>query len=231
MAIITARDLCRKILEESLTIGLGQDIEGGQLASTLETLNMELEVLNNENAFAPYESTFEKTIAGGKSEYTIGAGGDIELPRPISISWMKILVGNEYVPMYQTTQNDFAQSCTSSNQLTQPTNYFYEPTYPLGTIGFLGEMSQSNTFKIAIRHALPPFNYNDTLSLPSGYIPLLLWASVRMIPAIPDEVVAKATNNYNRILATIKSQNTKAPRMRSNFRSGRKYNIITDRNE
>ena len=227
----TARDLCRKILEATGTIGRGQSIEGAELQDTLEYLNMELEILNNENAFAPYESTFEEVVSSGESEYTIGAGGDINLPRPISISWMKILVGNEYLPMNKTTQNDFAQSCTSISQLTEPRHYFYEPTYPLGTIGFLGEMSQSNTFKIAIRHALPPFNFNDTIALPSGYEPLLLWATARMIPDIPDATMAKATNNYNRILATIKSQNTKSPRMRSNFKRNRYYNINTDRNE
>ena len=106
----TARDLCRKILEAS-QVGLGQSIEGELLDDTLDYLNMELAFLNNQNAFTPYESTFEEVIQAGKSEYTIGVGGDIELPRPISISWMKVLSGNTFLPMVQTTQEKLCTIC------------------------------------------------------------------------------------------------------------------------
>lgn len=226
----TARKLCRQILEATGTVGLGQPIEGAQLEDTLEYLNMELTLLNNQDSFQPYVKTFEEVIPSGQSEYTIGVGGDIELPRPISISWMKILVANQWLPMNQTTLADFGQNQTSTTSYSQPLNYYYESEYPVGVIGFLGSMSESNTFKIAIRHKIPPFGLNDEVDLPEGYYPVLLWGTASRIPDIPAIKRAEAKGNYKEMLDTIKSQNTKAPRMKSNFKVRRQYDRETDTN-
>lgn len=227
----TARDLCRKILEATGTVGLRQPIEGAQLQDTLEYLNMELTFLNNQNAFKPFEKVFEETIPSGQSEYTIGVGGDIELPRPISISWMKILVDTRWIPMEQATQKTFSKFSTSTNTTTYPLNFYYESTYPLGTIGFAYELSESRQYKIAIRHVIPPFGLNDEVDLPEGYYPLLLWGTASRIPDIPSIKRAEAKDNYDEMLSTIKSQNTKAPVVKSNYRRTSRYNKDTDANE
>lgn len=227
----TARDLCRKILEASGKVGLRQSIEGSQLEDTLEYLNMELTILNNQDSFKPYDSVFEVTIPSGKDEYTIGSGGDIDLPRPISISWMKVLRSTTYEPMTQTTQKDFSKSSTTTLTGTTPYHFYYESTFPLGVIGFGYTLSESFTYKLGISHEIQQFGLNDEVNLPEGYYPLLLWGTVARIPRIPPSMKAEAKANYAEILATIKSQNTKSLTSRSSFSKGRRYNRHTDVNE
>jgi len=191
---------------------------------------MELAFLNNQNAFAPYESVFEKPVTAGQDEYTIGTGGDIDLPRPISISWMKVLNGTTWHSMSQSTQENFAQYTTTNTGVIIPAYYYYEPTMPLGLIGFGTPLTRDETFKIAIRHEVTPFGMNDTIALPTGYYPLLLWGTVARIPNVPAQIEAKAMKNYADMLAVIKSQNTEAPRLRSNFGRNRKYDRHSDSN-
>ena len=226
----TARDLCRKILEGAGVVGLGQPIEGALLADTLDYLNMELAFLNNQNAFAPYETVFTETLPSGQDIYTIGTGGDIALPRPISISWMKALLGDTWYTVEQTTQANFGQYTISNTTTTTPSVFYYESTYPLGTIGFATTLSTATDIKMSIRHEITAFGINDTVDLPSGYYPLLLWGTVARIPDIPEAKQAKARSNYMEMLATIKSQNTKTPRLTPNFRKRRNYDRDLDAN-
>ena len=226
----TARDLCRKILEATGTVGLRQPIEGAQLEDTLEYLNMELTVLNNQNSFTPYERVYETTITGGSDEYTIGVGGDIDLPRPISISWMKVLDGGSWFDMNQTSQKNFGQYTILDGGEIVPRYFYYESTFPLGVIGFGRPVSNTRQLKIAIRHEIPAFGLNDEVDLPEGYYPLLLWGTTSRLPDIPSIKRTEAKANYNEMLMVIKSQNTKAPRLRSSFRTNKKYDMRTDTN-
>jgi len=243
----TARDLCRKILEasqvglgqsilcrkilEASQVGLGQSIEGELLDDTLDYLNMELAFLNNKATFAPYESVFEETIDGGQSEYTIGTGGDIDLPRPISISWMKVLSGNTWFEMNETTQANFGKYSIISDNEIIPRYFYYEPTFPLGTIGFGAKADETRQYKIAIKHEIAQLGMNDTVALPTGYYPLLLWGTVARIPNVPNQIKMDARRSYDEMLLAVKIQNTESPRSRSSFQKGRKYNVRSDRNE
>ena len=83
---------------------------------------------------------------------------------------------------------------------------------------------------MGIRHEVGPYGMNDTIALPTGYYPMLLWGTVARIPNVPASIEAKAIKNYNDMLASVKSKNTKSPRLRSGIRRRGHYDRSSDTN-
>lgn len=103
----------------------------------LTALNSMLESWANENLtlISQQEQSFPLVI--GTNSYTIGSGGDINVTRPLQIlsAYVQDSGGNNY-PLTVRTRDQWNMIGNKSSIITSqiPTDMFYDPTMPLGTV-------------------------------------------------------------------------------------------------
>jgi hypothetical protein len=135
----TALDLIQDSLEQLQVYAPGQPITAADGARGLSVLNSMLDSWSNENlsCYAILEQS--APLVPGKSTYTIGAGGDINVTRPIKIidgqsaAYLQDNLGNNFPVdvVAQDVWNDYGNRTVTS---TIPTAIFYDPQFPLGKI-------------------------------------------------------------------------------------------------
>jgi hypothetical protein len=113
---------------ESLT---AQDANDG-----LDAANALIGSWAGERLMAFANQTISHTLSANTSSYTIGSGGDIDTTRPDNIlqGWIRDTTNNIDFPMTQLSQRQFNNIGYKSNTSQIPTDYFYDPQYPLGTL-------------------------------------------------------------------------------------------------
>jgi hypothetical protein len=228
----TARDLIIESYRASGLTGLGQSIEGEELQEGLKLLNQEISVLNNQGLFPPYETIFEFTLTGGQDVYSIGSGGDIDIPRPLNIEWGKVKDGNTYFTMDQKTLRTFGQYSTQESGSVIPRTFYYNPSYPLGQIGFLRPLDGNRDFKLNIKHYIGEYGINDEVALPDGYYALLKWKLADVLNDVNGHNDGgRSKMKAQEIVATIKSNNVQRLELKSNFSKRRRWNYKTGENE
>lgn len=206
----TARDLCREALEDAGIVAIGEAIDNNILTNALKNLNNDLEVLNKQKLFPAYEVVTELTLPSAQREYTIGVGGDISvISRPIDINWLKIKNGDTWYTPVKKTLADFGEYSNTSNTQVLPSFYYYNPTYPLGTLGFFNSLDVAYYVMISVNVTAGPYLINDTISLVEGYYPLLKWRLAATLCDINGKDSTMQWARANDIEATIKRLNNK----------------------
>jgi len=98
---------------------------------------------------------------------------DILAERPNIIESVAYLTDNRYVPLNIIDIDTYDNSVRLTQQTsTYPSYASYRTDYPIGTIE-LYPMSNTSTFNITVQDQLGPYEINDELNLPNGYIPAL----------------------------------------------------------
>lgn len=119
------------------------------------------------------------TIVSGTGTYTLGTGGTINIARPVYVEHVRVQDTAlspkvEYMGLEKLSDDDYARLNIKDLQATLPTSYYYNPTFPLGTLK-LWPVPTSSTLQGVIYYAgaaieeLTTADLNSALSLPPGY--------------------------------------------------------------
>ena len=236
----TALDLITDVFYKMKVYAPGQTITGEDSAWALTTLNDMFDSWSNDSltCYANTEQSF--ILVPGKSQYTIGTGGDINSNRPISIQTSP---GTAY--LVDTNSNRFEVSIIEQDKWNQisllteqsdlPDTLFYNPQYPLGIINLFPVPSAAYTLKFIYRMSLANIStLTGTFSLPPGYLEAIkanllirLWNDYRQgdPPAVRIEIARTSLANIKRTNIKISPSSVDSAIV---SRTPSSYNIYTD---
>ena len=140
----TIRNLITDAYTESGVVGIGMTMSSQQLAEGLSSLNL---ILDEVYAGNDAQTTIAQTVTlNGQSNYTVGPAPadpeltpelvpDIELPlMPNDINEIIITVGGSRIPTEKVDPYTYVNRSLNSINNQAPNAYFFERTFPLGTI-------------------------------------------------------------------------------------------------
>ncbi len=234
----TPSDLITLALKTANVLGVGQVASAEDMNDSFNLLNMMMAQLQRRRYFIYQLITVSKQATGALS-YTVGPGGDFDIPRPAKLE-SAYFQQNTSTPLpvdYPLTvmraREDYNRiSIKTLNAFPQIA--YYEPSVPLGTL-YVWPLP-NNTYKIfiSVMQQLQQFaTINDTLTLPPEYSAALMWNLVlelcAMYGLIPSPISEKKAEASLRI---IEESNAAIPllhmptAMQNN--RGNSYNIFGD---
>lgn len=111
-----------------------QPVPATELNYAFDTLNTLLGSWKADGLFDFSTELFEGSTVAGQAEYTIGVSGDFVAQRPISIDGAYIRQNGVDYPLAQIDQRLYDTIALKSQQSTFPNYFYYNPTYPNGSI-------------------------------------------------------------------------------------------------
>lgn len=118
------------------------------------------------------------TIVASTASYSVGSGGDVNISRPVSATQIRHVHYQDTSPdpdqeyrMAPLSEDQYAMVPQKALTATLPSQWYYSPTYPLGTL-YLLPIPTSSTLQGVIYHhsPVPVFSaLSDTVTLPPVY--------------------------------------------------------------
>ena len=176
MAITTAGDIVRSALMEIGVQAAGETVAAEDAADSLDSLNLLLDQWAGMKLHIPYPQTRTVfTITSGTQTYLVGPAQVINRARPPQVSHVyyqdTVSSPTQEYPMDALTDDAFALIPQKTLQSSLPSFYYYNPTYPFGTVT-LWPVPTKTTLQ-GVMYAptgLTEFAaLTDALSLPPGY--------------------------------------------------------------
>lgn len=237
--VITGASLVDLVLRDSGAFGTGQTPNGQDVADCKFRLNMMLGSWQ-QRRWLQYRLADTAFICDNSLNYSVGPGGDFNVPRPsqIKAAYVRQLIpANPYnvdfwlQPIF--SREDYSQITLKNLQAGPPTHFFYDADYPQG---FVYPWPLCNfQYELHIL-TVQPLAYTDSLSsdiqLPDEYQAALYWnmlVETRNAYDLPTRAVdvqkAKATLNTLRLANGTQIPSLKMPRT---LRTPRAYNPYSD---
>src|SRR5262245_56481947 len=136
---MTVRDLVTNALKRIRVLQAGEVPSAEDAADALARLNSWITSLSLEQltVYTVTRATWPLT----PTTYTIGTGGTINQPRPVSADWISsigyqdktVTPTLEYLQPVMT-EDQYAAISQKDRQAASPSVWYYNPTYPLGTL-------------------------------------------------------------------------------------------------
>lgn len=198
----TPLDIITLALKTANVVGVGQTPAAEDTNDAFNLLNMQLAQLQRRRYFV-YQLVTNSLTATGAQSYTVGVGGDFNMPRPAKIesAFFRLLTNGpqpvDYPLEILRAREDYNKIALKSLNAF-PRYAFYDMGYPLGNL-FVWPIP-NNTYQIFITTMLQlqQFNtVNDVIAMPPEYSAALMWNLVPELyafyglPSNPD-VVKKA---------------------------------------
>ena len=161
----------RKIISDAFIFGgISQDPDNQQVAMALDGLNSIINQYNAEKLF--HWLVQEVAYTPTSDSITVGVGGNIDIPRPISIDKIYVSIGGESFTEVQ--QVAFQDLRIYSNGSSGYPSVFSYSGYPIATIKF--DVSPTTEVRLFIRPAFELLTIDDDLEMPPEYETLIRWA-------------------------------------------------------
>lgn len=137
----TARDLCLDAISESGAIGVGQTPNAEDINATFTRLQRMVKLWQTKRWLVPALQRISFTADGSES-YTIGLGGDINIPRPNDIKGGYVIQRNTgSTPISMQLRKIFSYEdyirIAVKNLNSLPTRFFYDAQYTKAGLGHI----------------------------------------------------------------------------------------------
>ena len=198
----TVSDLCQSALEDLGVLGAGETMASGDLATCFKSLNHLMDAWASERLTIYTITRTTWTIASGDGTYTVGLLGDVVVARPDFITHVNYLdtsvSPNLELQLANYTDDAWSRVAYKTLTSTLPTRWYYNPTYPLGTLDLWPVPTSSTlTGVLYAPAAMAQFAATSTtVALPPGYerfiIKNLAMEVAGKFGAIPSPTIAEA---------------------------------------
>jgi len=233
------RDVVTGALRELGVLAAGEvatadDAEDGRLALNNLIDQMAAERLQ---IFAITRTTWTITAT---ASYTVGVGGTINVARPVYIDHVNLIdtapAPDNEIPLDSLTDDAYAAIPNKAMTSTLPNRWYYNPTFPLGTLYLLPIPTQS-LLQGALYAAAAVSEFtsiNTTFTLPPGYRMMLVKGlAVTLAPAYKVRLDGGLVAEAREAKGIVKRSNTRISDLSFDLgaligTSGH-YNIRTDR--
>ncbi len=234
----TAIDLITLALKDIGALGIGQAVSAEDTADALATLNMMLGQWAAER-LSVYHLIDTAHQANGSVSYTVGTGGDFNIPRPIKINAAYARLASsgagsavDYRISMIDAREDYARiSLKTLNSF--PEYAFYDSAFPLGNLFLYPVPNSSYELHIVTMDTLPQFATPATVvNLPDPYKAMIRYnLACYLAPSYqlePTPALVRLAINAKRV---VKRMNAQIPSLVMPRGLGSKslYNIYSDR--
>jgi hypothetical protein len=238
----TARDVVEAALREIGVLAASETATAEDAANTLARLNLFLDTLGTERQaiYTITRSTF--TITSGVGTYLVATGQVVNIARPVfvdRVGYQDIGVTPptpEY-PLGKLTEEEWQSITMKEMTSTLPQAWYYNPTYPSGTLSLWPVPVPSSTIQGVIYAwtAVTQLATMDTaISMPPGYQEMLMTnLALLLCPTFerqPHPVLVKRASdtlaNVKRVNQRLVDLSFDPAALGQNNR--RRYNIVTD---
>lgn len=187
------RDIVTDALADIGVLGAGEVADAGQGSAALRKLNSRLDLWKARNLFIPHLTRATATLTASQASFTVGAGGQINIPRPglgqlervtyidtgtnpaLELSLGPLLLEAEYQAIPDKAETG-----------SLPSQVYYNPTYPLGTL-YPFPIPTGAGLQWVLYYWAPVAEFADinvVVDLPAGYRQLLITAlAVDLLPS------------------------------------------------
>lgn len=177
---MTVQDIITTALERLSVLAAGETPEYQDSTDGLDALNSLIDQWASERLQIYSITRTTWTIVSGTSVYTVGTGGTVNIARPIYIQNLDfqdtaVSPTIEY-HLNKLTDDAYAALPIKGLQATLPQSWYYNPTFPLGTLTFW-PVPTSTTLQGVIYAATAVTEFaalTDTVTLPPGYRRMLV---------------------------------------------------------
>jgi hypothetical protein len=168
----TWRSVITDALGELGVLAAGETAQAEDTTLGLKALNRLFDNWAAERLFIHYGTRSTWSIVASTNEYTVGSGGDIDIARPVFIDAIKMLDSNDQeTHVGKLTERQYRDIVNKELTSTVATNYYYNPTYPLGTLTLFPIPTDSTYTGVlyAPTAVSQASSLTATVSLPPGY--------------------------------------------------------------
>jgi hypothetical protein len=234
----TAVDLITLALKDIGALGIGQAISAEDTADALATLNMMLGQWQGER-LSVYHLVDTAIPSTGAQSYTVGAGGNFNIQRPIAINaaYARLNAGSatpiDYPVAIIDSREDYSRIALKALQ-SFPSYVYYDPAFPLGNLIFYP--APNNTFELHVvtMEALPQFAAPATVvSLPPEYMAAIRYnLALYLAPSYqiePQRALVQLAMNAKRVVKRMNWQG-QSMTMPRGLGSKQRFNIFSGNN-
>lgn len=171
----TAYDIIHGALRKIGAIAVGETLAPEDSTTGLEQLNAMLDLWSTQHlaVFNNTESVLQ--LQAGKASYSVGAGGDFDMVRPLRISgaYTRLSPTGTTVdyPCDEVDYTAYARIGLKSQPGPWPKVMYFNTSFPLAEITFWPVPSQNAEFHLWADMVFSQFtNLTDTVVLPQGYM-------------------------------------------------------------
>lgn len=165
----TVAELISLSLRDVGVLGEGQTASADVMADSLTTLGQMLGMWQADKLYVYAQKEVVATLTGATS-YTVGAGGNINTARPVSLDaafWRSN--GEDYPVEVMQSYEDYARIGNKTLTGSSPCAVCYVPAYPLGTL-YVYPTGAAGALHLVMRTDLPALtNLTDAVSIPPEY--------------------------------------------------------------
>jgi hypothetical protein len=234
----TAADLIAQALKIAGVLGVGQAAMPEDVNDALTHLNQMIGQWNRKR-WLVYHLIDTPLTSTGAASYTVGAGGDFDIPRPdrLEAAYVRQLISGapnlvDYPLTVLASREDYSRIRLKS-LTTWPETIFYDSAIPLGVV-YPHPIPQAALFELHLvtKDTLASFAVPATaVTLPPEYLAALQWnLAVRLRSAYQMPADPVAVGLAKDALAVIRIANTQIPRLRmpAGIAGSGIYNIFSD---
>ena len=205
----TAQTIIDRSLRLLGQIGAGESPTASETADVLIALNALLGTLRNDRLTCYAKQTESLSLVSTQSSYTIGASGDLNTTRPVSIDEAYIVSGNISYSVEMLNEEQYAAIPDKASTAEWPDKALYRPSMATGTLLVHPVPSASGTMKLVTPVVLAEFASAVTsVSLPPGWEDMLAFnLAVAIAPEFEVEPSASVKGRAIDSLAAIKRTN------------------------
>lgn len=233
----TPVELINLALKQSGVLGVGQTASAEDTNDAFKILNMMLAQWQTDRSLV-YHLVDVSVPCTGQQSYTIGIGGDFNVPRPdrISSAFVRQLAQPQpnqvdYQLMIVKAREDYNR-ITLKQQGSWPNILFYDSGFPLGTVYPWSIPDSTFELHLSVYAQLQSFaTISDEIVMPPQYEEAIMWnLAGRLRPMYglqPDQTIIKLASAS---LNTLQGSNTQIPTLQVDpILTGQgKFNIYSD---
>lgn len=174
-APITVSKIFELALKRVNVIPAGGSMDAFDSDDALFYANNWIDSLSIQNLTIPFLLATPFPMVAGKQTYTVGVGGDVNMPRPTFVDHVNYIDGSLNPPIERElaylTDDAWAAIPIKGQQNPLPTFYYWTATYPLGSLSFwLVPTSGVLTGVLYSQSPVSQFQQlNDPLIVPPGW--------------------------------------------------------------
>lgn len=213
----SALEIVTKALKIAGVLGESETPTAEQASDGLVSLNDMIDswMIDETYIFTIENQTFP--LVDGVITYTIGSGGDFNADRPIIIDSVTANLNDVSYPLTQINAADYASIGYKENSTGIPQYFYYNPSFPLGTITLYGAPASNVTLGIGQTKQLQQFaNLTTQYTFPAGYNRLLNYGlAMEIAPEYGMTLTQEAQFIANEAKTNVRNRNLPAPVMKT----------------
>jgi hypothetical protein len=163
-----------------LAAGAGEAPTASQAAAALRSLNALIDQWKAERFQIHTITRTTEPIVASDGTYTIGSGGDVAIDWPVyvdHVNWIDTATDpDQEYPLHEMTDDEYAGIFAKALTSALPSSWYYNPTYPLGTLT-LWPTPTGSGLEFAMYTPTPVAEFaatSDSVALPPGYRRMLI---------------------------------------------------------